>query len=152
LERIRETVCRIIRLKGYMGVTKQNRARTLAGWLCLLAAVALYAPLGAAAFLAHGMACCSGDHCPIKQHHHPKKPLPQRGEMDCGHDLSLTSCSMACCDDSEKPVVTPVAFVVPAAQAPITAGLTVRFVDSKKEVAIVRSIVPLSPPPQASAL
>jgi hypothetical protein len=135
-----------------MGVTKQNRARTLAGWLCLLAAVALYAPLGAAAFLAHGMACCSGDHCPIKQHHHPKKQTAQHGEMDCGHDLGIMSCSMACCDNSEKPVVTPVAFVVPDAQAAIQPDLMVQFVDSEEEAAIFRSVVPLSPPPQPSAL
>ena len=134
-----------------MGVARQNCARTLVGWVCLLAALALYAPLGAAALLAHGMACCTGDHCPIKQHHHPKKQAPQHTDMACGHDLSeAMNCSMACCDDSEKPLVTAVAFVLPGAPGVSSSSPLVEFIEIQQEVAIFRSVAPLSPPPQIS--
>lgn len=136
-----------------MGVLSQNRVRMAGAWICLLASLALYAPLGAAAWLAHGMACCTGDHCPIKEHHHQKKQAAPRSEMDCGHDMGeMMSCSMACCDDSEKPVTTAVAFVLPDLQVVKSSEPIVSAIETDHEVAIFRSVVPLSPPPQVAAL
>ena len=136
-----------------MGVPRQNRVRIAGACVCLLAALALYAPLGAAAWLAHGMACCTGDHCPIKQHHHQKKQAAPRSDMDCGHDMGeMMQCSMACCDDSEKPVTTAVGFVLPDLQLINSSESIVGEVEADHEIAIFRSILPLSPPPQIVAL
>src|SRR5262249_52849773 len=136
-----ETLWRIIRLMDYMGEAAHSRARLAAAWLCLLAALALYAPLGAAAWLAHGMACWAGDHCPIKEHHHPKKQLAPRAQGGCGHEMGeMVSCSMACCDDSERSVVTPVAFVLPDDRLASVPLFVVSQIDSPHQVAIFRNV------------
>jgi len=136
-----------------MGVLRRNRVRIAGAWVCLLAALAIYAPLGAAAWLAHGMACCTGDHCPIKQHHHQKKQAAHHSDMDCGHDMGeMINCSMACCDDSEKPVTAAVAFVLPELQDVNSSEAIVGAIEADQEMAIFRTVVPLSPPPQVAAL
>ena len=136
-----------------MGVLRRNRVRIAGAWVCLLAALAIYAPLGAAAWLAHGMACCTGDHCPIKQHHHQKKQAAHHSDMDCGDDMGeMINCSMACCDDSEKPVTTAVAFVLPELQDVNSSEAIVGAIEADQEIAIFRTVVPLSPPPQVAAL
>jgi hypothetical protein len=120
-----------------------------AAWVCLLAAVALYAPLAGAAWSVHSMACCTGDHCPIAQHHHQKKQATPHSDMDCGHGRGeMMDCSMSCCQDSEKPLATAVAFVLPHLAptfAPISA---VSAVEAAGAVAIPRPVKPLSPPPR----
>ena len=122
-------------------------------WACLLAAVFLYAPLGAAAWSAHAMACCTGDHCPILQHHHrqiaPASPSSKPAHADCEHELSQgMNCSIACCENSEKPVVTPVAFTLPHTAAVFSPVAIVAARDAARTVEIPRSIKPLSPPPR----
>jgi hypothetical protein len=135
-----------------MGVLKPNRARITVAWVCLLAAVALYAPLGAAAWSAYGIACCTGDRCPIKAHHHQKKQAAPHSDMDCGHNMGeMMNCSMACCDSSEKPLVTAVAFVLPDLQVENSSDAVVGVTEVKQVVAIARCVAPLSPPPQVSA-
>src|ERR1700682_3629690 len=106
------------RLLGTVNASSHQRKRIVAAWVCLFAAVALYAPLAGGAWSAHAMACCAGDHCPIAQHHryHGEKQASSRAEMDCGHDTDsgeVMNCSMSCCQNSEKPLVTAVAFVLP---------------------------------------
>lgn len=148
-----ETILDYDRLREYMGVWKPNRARIVAAWVCLLAAVALYAPLGAAAWSAYGMACCAGDHCPIKaHHHHQKKQAAPHSDTDCGHDVGeMMNCSMACCDSWEKPLATAVAFLLPDLQVENSADAVVGVTEVKPVVAIFRSVAPLSPPPQVQA-
>lgn len=134
-----------------MGVLEPNRTRIAAAWVCLLAAIALYAPLGAAAWSAYGMACCTGDHCPIK-HHHQKKQAAPHPDMDCGHDMGeVINCSMECCDSSEKPVATAIAFVLPDLQVEHRSDGVVGAIEAKPVAAIFRSVIPPSPPPQLQA-
>src|SRR5579864_712482 len=112
---------------GTVNASSRDRVRIVAAWVCLFAAVGLYAPLAGGAWSAHSMACCTGDHCPIAQHHHQKKQASPPAEMDCGHDLGVgegMNCSMSCCQSSENPLVTAVAFVLPdlsfaSASAPV---------------------------------
>jgi hypothetical protein len=59
---------------------------------------------------------------------------------------------MACCDDSEKPVTTAVGFVLPDLQLINSSESIVGEVEADHEIAIFRSILPLSPPPQIVAL
>ena len=126
----------------------------VAAWVCLFAAVALYAPLAGAAWSVHAMTCCAGDHCPIPQHHHQKKQASPHAEMDCGHDMGeMMNCSMSCCQNSEKPLVTAVAFVLPPAAFTSAAVSVVDVAEDLQSLEIPRSIKPLSPPPRfANAL
>jgi hypothetical protein len=118
--------------------------------------VALYAPLAGGAWSAHAMACCTGDHCPIAQHHHhQEKNSPSPAEIDCGHDTDaseMMNCSMSCCQNSDKPLVTAVAFILPVL-ARATGSLSVAGVaESAQPLEIPRSTRPLSPPPRLAHL
>ena len=132
-----------------MNASSQNRWRIVAAWVCLFAAVALYAPLAGGAWSAHAMACCAGDQCPIAQHHHQKKqPLPH-ADIDCGHDMGeMMNCSMSCCQNLEKPLVTAVAFVLPDAEFASASSLVVGVAEVVQSLEIPRSVKPLSPPPR----
>jgi hypothetical protein len=132
-----------------VNASSQDRKRVLAAWVCLLAAVALYAPLAGAAWSVHSMACCTGDHCPIAQHHHQKKHATPHSEMDCGHDMGeMMDCSMSCCQSSEKPLVTAVAFVLPHLASAFAPASVVPAAQAAHAVAIPRSVKPPSPPPR----
>jgi hypothetical protein len=131
----------------------QKRKSILAAWVCLVAAVVLYVPLGAAAWAAYSMACCTGDHCPIAQHHHQKKQASPHSGMDCGHDMDqMMECSMSCCPSSEKPLVAAVAFVLPDAQLASAAMAVTDFDESLQSLEILRSIRPVAPPPRFAHL
>ena len=133
-----------------MNASSQDRKRVLAAaWVCLLTAVALYAPLAGAAWSVHSMACCTGDHCPIAQHHHQKRQASPHSDMDCGHDMSeMMDCSMSCCQSSEKPLVTAVAFVLPHQMSAFAPACVVRAAETARAVAVPRVVKPLSPPPR----
>jgi len=122
----------------------------LAAWLCLLAAVALYAPLAAAAWSAHSMACCTGDQCPIAAHHHQKKQASSHSDMDCGHDMGneMMNCSMSCCQNSENPIVTAVAFVLPDAAIASAPVALANSTSAAQSTELPRPAQPLSPPPR----
>src|ERR1700732_2498283 len=128
--------------------SSHERKRIVAAWVCLFAAVALYAPLAGAAWSAHAMACCTGNYCPIAQHHHQKKQASSSG-MDCGHDMDeMMNCSMSCCQGSDKPLVTAVAFVLPdvaSASAPIA---VTEAAGTLHPLEISRSLEPVFPPPR----
>jgi hypothetical protein len=96
------------------------------------------------------MACCTGDHCPIAQHHHGQKaPAPQHSHMDCEHDMGeMMECSMSCRQSSEKPLVTAVAFVLPHLVFASAHASVVSTVETAQAVAIPRPFKPLSPPPR----
>ena len=134
---------------GNVKASSQQRKRIVAAWICLFAAVALYAPLAGASWSAHAMSCCTGDYCLIAEHHHQKKQASAHSDMDCGHDMGeMMDCSMSCSQGSEKPLVTPVAFVLPhvaSVSAPILIAGAAETLQSPK---ILRSLRPLSPPPR----
>jgi hypothetical protein len=95
------------------------------------------------------MACCTGDHCPIAQHHHQKKQASPHLDMDCGHDMSeMMDCLMSCCPDSEKPLATAVAFVLPHLVSAFAHASVVPAAETSQAVALPRAIEPLSPPPR----
>lgn len=140
---------------GNVDTSNQARKRIVAAWMCLLAALALYAPLGGAAWSAHSMACCTGDHCPIAQHHHQKKQAAHHAGMACEHDNmglgEMTNCSMSCCQDSDRPLVTAVAFVLPnLANFPAAISTTASAV-TPHALAIPRPAEPQSPPPRLTS-
>jgi hypothetical protein len=132
-----------------VSTSNQERKRIVAAWVCLFAAVALYAPLAGAAWSTHAMSCCTGDYCPIAQHHHQKKQAPSHSDMDCGHDIrEMMNCSISCCENSEKPLVTGLAFVLPDL-AFISAPVAVAHAAETLLTFEIRlSLQPLSPPPR----
>jgi len=130
--------------------SSQTRNRIVAAWVCLFAAVALYAPLAGASWSAHAMSCCTGDYCPIAQHHHQKKQASPHSEMDCGHDMGeMMNCAMSCCESSEKPLVTAVAFVLPDFGAVSAPDLSVSVAEGARAMAMALTVEPLSPPPRS---
>jgi hypothetical protein len=154
LDGCRETFQVIIRYKGTGNViaVSRERKRIVAAWMCLFAVVALHAPLAGAAWSAHAMSCCTGDHCPIARHQHQKKQDSAHSGMDCEHDLSETmDCSMSCCNDSEKPLVTAVAFVLPIAVFASASISVTGASHSLQTLEIPRSLKPPSPPPRYPA-
>jgi hypothetical protein len=129
---------------------RTDRGRIVGAWVCLFAAVFLYAPLAAATWSAHAMACCTGDYCPIAAHHHRQKaPATQHSHMDCERNAGeMMNCSMSCCPSSEKPLVTAVAFVLPHMASVIAPASGVSAAGNLHVVAIPQSAEPLSPPPR----
>jgi hypothetical protein len=116
----------------------------------LLSAVFLYAPLAAASWSAHAMACCTGDRCPIAaHHHHPKTPASQNSHMDCEHDMGeVLNCSMSCCQSPDRPIVTAVAFVLPVVMSRLAPLSIVAQAETVRAIPISRFVKPLSPPPR----
>jgi hypothetical protein len=95
------------------------------------------------------MACCNGDHCPIQQHHHHQNAPAHHSDMECEHGMSeMMNCSMACCENSEKPLVTAVAFVLPNLAQAFAREATVTAAEPAHAVAIPRSVKPVTPPPR----
>lgn len=140
---------------------EQRRARTIAGWLCLLTVVMMYAPLAGAVLVAHGIDCCTGGYCKIPAHHHKQKtsqtaeqhpPISHSDGMNCEHDMggmAMTSCSMTCCQDPSRPALLPVAFLLPPAALAPEPGDALRQMVPAAAAKISRFTTPLSPPPRA---
>ncbi len=95
------------------------------------------------------MACCTGDHCPISGHHHQKAPAHK---MDCGHEMgSLMSCTMSCCQTSDRPMVASFLFVLPSLSFSSVPATVTRVAETPHLIALPGSFVPLSPPPRFAA-
>jgi hypothetical protein len=127
-----------------------ERSRVLSAWFCLVAALLLFAPLVGAAWSAHTAACCTGDHCPIPEHHHSK--VPAHG-ADCEHQAGgLTACTMSCCQSAEHMMLMATAFVVPDGTSLPEPDVT----NSAEPVAAANhslgSLEVLSPPPRQSTI
>jgi len=136
----------VVRME-FVNHRNQNRCRLFAGLVCLLAVVFLYTPFAAAAW--SSQACCTGGLCNIPKHHHQKAPA---NSTDCDHhgrDMSgMTNCSMSCCQDPDKPVVTSMAFVLPPASSTLSTTIDTRSIERVRPIEIPRTIEPLSPPPR----
>ncbi len=127
----------------------QNRCRTLAALVCLLAVAFLYAPFAAAAWSSHAMACCTDGFCNIPKHHHKKAPVHSTASEECDHATGgMMDCSMSCCQDPDKPAVTSMAFVLPPAAFAASAISVTDSVERVHSIEIPRTIAPLSPPPR----
>ena len=69
--------------------------------------------------------------------------------MDCGHDMGeMMDCSMSCCEGSEKPLVTAVAFVLPDLAFTSAPILIADGSERLHAIEIPQSRKPLSPPPR----
>jgi hypothetical protein len=111
--------------------------------------VLLYAPLAGAAWSSYQMACCLSGQCPIPAHHHQRTPAAPANHMDCGHDMfGMMACSMSCCHDTERSLLTPIAFVMPPPVAAAQVAGTTYRIELSKPLDFPRSIEPLSPPPR----
>jgi hypothetical protein len=70
--------------------------------------------------------------------------------MDCGHDLSgMMACAMSCCHDSDRSLVTPMAFVLPPSVSEAKTAAIKSPIEFAKPLDFPRSIEPLSPPPRS---
>jgi hypothetical protein len=123
-----------------------NRHRIWSALACLLAVGLVYTPFAAAAWNAHVAACCTGDQCPIREHHHAKAPVHA---ADCEHQGdAMVGCSMSCCESSERALLAPLTFVLPAAE-PLTWPVLVAATAPQLHTGnLVRSLKVLSPPPR----
>ena len=134
----------------------QKRFQRASASFCLLAIALLYAPLAVAALLTRVMSCCSGDYCPIAQHHHHKLPAapPQESSpMDCDHGTATDHDmgSMTCCQNSDFSIMPSSAFLLPSL-APQVRPLTILHpLETAHAIEIPRSLKPPSPPPRFSS-
>jgi len=127
----------------------QHRRRSITASFCLLVVVLLYAPLAGAAWSSYQSACCMSGQCPIPAHHHQKTPAALANQMDCGHDMSgMMACSMSCCHDSDRSLLTSIAFVLPPSVAMAAAAAIESPIELAKPSDFPRSTEPLSPPPR----
>ncbi len=132
-----------------MATVRHHRRRSISASICLLMVVLLYAPLAGAAWSAHQSTCCTSGQCPIPAHHHHKAPSAPANHMDCEHDMSgRMACAMSCCHDSDRSLLTPIAFVLPPSVAAAPAPATQSAIEFAKPLDFPRSIEPLSPPPR----
>jgi hypothetical protein len=112
----------------------------------------LQGPVIAAVVFATG-ACCTGDHCHIAAHHHAA-PKTEDAPMGCDHDAKHSaskarSCSMSCCDTTERSAVHSTVFVLlPVVELATTipAHETVSSFAGRETAAV---LLPLSPPPES---
>jgi hypothetical protein len=119
----------------------------------LLAVALVYAPLAGAVWAGHSMACCTGDHCDIPEHHHRKAaPADGGSHADCDHEgRGMSACSMSCCQDPDKPMVSAFAFVLPSLVQSGGPMLVARAVKAAKTIEISRTPQPQAPPPRFAA-
>jgi hypothetical protein len=135
-----------------MESSRHKRWRSISASICLLVVVFLYAPLAGTAWASYKASCCTADQCPITGHHHQKTPAAPANHMDCGHDMpGMMACSMSCCHDSERSMVSAVAFVLPSAVGVVAPVGIKSPIEPAKLLDFLRSVGPLSPPPRLSA-
>jgi len=116
----------------------------------MLAVALLYAPLAAAVWTAQSMPCCTGDHCPIAAHHHQNTSPPPAHQMDCAHEMSgFMSCTMSCCETTDRPTVASLSFLLPHATLAAGEPSVTPVSEVLQTVELPRSIEPLSPPPRS---
>lgn len=131
--------------------------RTFGAWVCLVAVVMLWAPMGAATWQANGMACCAGGMCVAHGHSRTNQPKPQETPpreslTNCAHhgDNEMVNCSMSCGHDSGSSLTTAVIFVLPTPAAISEPTQASAALTNFAPMAFVPSYDPLSPPPRKS--
>jgi hypothetical protein len=124
----------------------------ISSWCCLGAALLLFAPYAEAAWSAHAAACCTGDHCPIPEHHHSKnRSTAPTHTSNCEHQAGdvLSDCSMGCCEKTERMLLAAIIFVLPATAVVTTPDDLEAAAPVLQVNDFVRSIEVLSPPPRS---
>jgi hypothetical protein len=129
---------------------RHNSRNLFAAWLCLFAAICLYAPLTLSAWPA-SVSCCDGNHCAIPGHAHRGASSESRRAMQCQHgSSSMADCTMACCQQQERAPISPVAYVMPPLAALPAPGAAAPNLPASQPNNFPRFIEPLSPPPRTS--
>jgi hypothetical protein len=123
-----------------------NRFRVHSAVACLFAVALFYAPLAGAAWNAHAAACCTGDQCPIREHHHSKAPVHT---AECEHaGDAMMACTMSCCESSERALLAPLAFVLPTADSLASPARMTGLMAQLRAENFLRTLEVLSPPPR----
>src|SRR5947207_9746165 len=139
----------IYRLACHMQSARQSRRRSVAASICLLMVVLLYAPVSGAAWSVYESACCPSGQCKVPAHHHQRTPATPSHHMNCGHEMSgMMACTMSCCHDSERSLLTSIAFVLPTGVSAARSTTISSPIELSKPLDLPRSIEPLSPPPR----
>lgn len=132
--------------------------KRFAAFVCLLAAVMLWAPLWATALQANGMACCDGVMCAAHGHsameHGGGQAAQTEQPMQCGHSGggSMMNCGMACCHEQAHHFVASIQFLLPV---PVVISQPQQAAPSalaRDFAEILPSFDPLSPPPRTLSL
>jgi hypothetical protein len=134
-----------------MTIRQQNRWRSFHAIACMFAVALLFAPLVAAAWSSYSAACCTSGQCPIHGHHHQHSSSGSENPMDCGHQMpGMAACSMSCCQNMDRPAISPGLFVLPAPLTLAASTIFAPFISLREPQNFLRSIKPLSPPPRFS--
>jgi len=144
------TVVDLNRRRCVMRAARHNSRQLFPAWICIFAALCLYAPLAVAAWPASA-SCCDGNRCAVPTHTHGNAKSETGRAMQCKHGAaSMANCSMACCQQQEGTPIAPVTFVMPppvALSAPVADASRVCILEPNE---FSRSAEPLSPPPRTS--
>jgi hypothetical protein len=120
----------------------------IGAWVCLLAAMLLWAPLWSSAWQTKGMACCDGRMCVAHGH-----AAGQHTPMNCGHEghAGVAACQVKCCQDEGATFVAAVIFLMPG-QIRIFAPVVTQDVREKAQAVLTAFVVePPYPPPRSIA-
>lgn len=140
--------------------------RKMAGWVCLLAVMLLWAPLWAAALEASAMGCCADGFCGRATHEHQKTnqavtvhPAPAERSMECEHQggaarnkAGAMKCSISCCHQNEASLARLALFLLRVPSTLCGPAEVQTFKVFVAPVAFVPSLEPLSPPPRSLSL
>jgi hypothetical protein len=135
---------------------RQNSQNHLAVWVCLFAALCLYAPLALSAWPANS-SCCEDGLCAMPEHHHRGAASNSGAGSDtsvhCDHqttgDSGMTNCNMSCCDQQEGAPMAPVAYVLPAPVSLASPAVAARARQAATTNDFFVTLDPLFPPPRA---
>ena len=134
----------------------------MGAWVCLLAAFLLWAPVGALAFQASGIGCCTGGLCPAHGHQKTNQATDQQSAlaetpMECEHaggsgqnHRGAMKCSMSCCQESGDTLMAAAIFILPETTAiSVPTGSAAAPIELTA-AEFIQSIRPPSPPPRLS--
>jgi len=150
----RETVVSYLRRSQHMNRTRKCRFSTrqrLSALVCLVALMLMYAQIASAAVMVITGTCCSGDQCPIHgNHQHSQKT--DDPPMDCAHGehnmSTMDNCSLSCCQDSERPVVHAILFLLTplSVSTSLASSSAIPFLCAITKISLAHA--PLAPPPK----
>jgi hypothetical protein len=131
--------------------------RRVGAWVCLSAAMLLWAPAWGTAFLASRMTCCTGTMCAAHGHADTKgasktqSTTQQDTPMECNHgsQTGLMACRMSCCHNQDRPLTGAVIFVLPEPMT-ISAAIVATPADVTPPAREIGYLFePPSPPPRS---
>jgi hypothetical protein len=145
----RVAICRklLVRRLASMNRRQNSPHNLFAAWLCLFAAVCLYAPLTLSAWSA-SPACCDAGICAMPEHHHRSAAADPAPSVQCDHH-EMANCSIACCDQQGHAAIAPVAYLLPGAATIAAPALSARLLQRASSNSFFVSRDLLYPPPRA---